>query len=229
MIVFPLLRFLQSGRSIRKQEIYPFAVAVYLILVGCGGTLASEQSEAAVGKTFVCNAIGSQYWYCPIGLEFMGSWWSHGKVLGHQLYFTEPDEKNNEVLVLWGSNSYVSHQMADARKIIRRFSQDPEKMVITVDPRLSETAQMSDLHIPLKNGTDSLFLRASISLILKITGSTSSIWTPGPAIGPKRKNGLRILILKGRCGSAASPMGWQMGNMWAAPSAVPPERRQTTA
>lgn len=133
----------------------------------CGGTLASEQSEAAVGKTFVCNAIGSQYWYCPIGLEFMGSWWSHGKVLGHQLYFTEPDEKNNQVLVLWGSNSYVSHQMADARKIIRRFSQDPEKMVITVDPRLSETAQMSDLHIPLKNGTDSLFLRAIISLILK--------------------------------------------------------------
>lgn len=133
----------------------------------CGGTLASEQSEAALGKTFVANAIGSQYWYCPIGLEFMGTWWSHGKVLGHQMYFTEPDEKRNEAIILWGSNSYVSHQMADARKVIRKFSQDPEKMVITVDPRLSETARMSDLHIPLRNGTDALFLRALIALILK--------------------------------------------------------------
>ena len=133
----------------------------------CGGTLASEQSEAALGKTFVAAGIGSQYWYCPIGLEFMGSWWSHGKVLGHQMYFTEPDEKRNEVLILWGSNSYVSHQMADARKIIRKFSQDPEKMVITVDPRLSESARMSDLHVPVRNGTDALFLRGLIALILE--------------------------------------------------------------
>lgn len=133
----------------------------------CGGTLASEQSEAALAKTFVSNAIGSQYWYCPIGLEFMGTWWSHGKILGHQMYFTEPDEKRNEVLIFWGSNSYVSHQMADARKIIRRFSQDAEKMMITVDPRLSETARMSDMHIPVRNGTDALFLRALIALILK--------------------------------------------------------------
>ena len=133
----------------------------------CGGTLASEQSEAALAKTFVASGIGSQYWYCPIGLEFMGTWWSHGKILGHQMYFTEPDEKRNEVLIFWGSNSYVSHQMADARKVIRKFSKDPEKMVITVDPRLSETARMSDLHVPVRNGADALFLRALIALILE--------------------------------------------------------------
>lgn len=150
----------QRANAILKEH-GPWAFAF------CGGTLASEQSEAALAKTFVSNAIGSQYWYCPIGLEFMGTWWSHGKILGHQMYFTEPDEKRNEVLIFWGSNSYVSHQMADARKIIRRFSQDAEKMVITVDPRLSETARMSDMHIPVRNGTDALFLRALISLILK--------------------------------------------------------------
>lgn len=133
----------------------------------CGGTLASEQSDAAIAKTFTYAAIGTQYWYGPIGLEFLGSWWSHGKVLGHQMYFTEPDEARNEVLILWGSNSYVSHQVADARKVIRKFSKNPEKMVITVDPRLSETARMSDMHIPLRNGTDALFIRALIALILE--------------------------------------------------------------
>lgn len=132
-----------------------------------GGTLAPDQAEGAVAKTLVCGAIGSQYWYCPIGLEFMGNWWSHGKVLGHQMYFTEPDEANIDVLVLWGANSYVSHQMNNGRRVIRNISQNPYKKLIVVDPRLSESARMADMHIALRNGTDSLFIRALIALILK--------------------------------------------------------------
>ena len=132
-----------------------------------GGTLAPDQAEGALAKTFVCNAIGSQYWYCPIGLEFMGSWWSHGRVLGDQVYFTEPDEKNNEMLVLWGANSYVSHQMVNARRVVRKFSQDPDKILAVVDPRLSESARMADVHVQLRNGADALFIRGLITLILK--------------------------------------------------------------
>lgn len=132
-----------------------------------GGTLASEQSDGAMASYFLKGVIGSQYWYNPIGLEFLGSWWSHGKVLGDQLYFTEPDEERNEVLVFWGSNSYVSHQVRNSRELIRKFSQDPEKMVITVDPRVSETARMSDLHIMPRVGADALLIRALIGIIVQ--------------------------------------------------------------
>ena len=39
----------------------------------------------------------------------MGFWWSCGKIFGSQLSVPEPDEKNNDVLIFWGSNSYVAH------------------------------------------------------------------------------------------------------------------------
>ena len=103
----------------------------------------------------------------PIGIEFMGNWWSHGKILGDQMHFLEPDDHNNEVIVYWGSNSYVSHQIPDARKVCREFSEDPDKMVIVVDPRLSETARMADMHIMPALGSDSLFMRALIAIILE--------------------------------------------------------------
>ena len=103
----------------------------------------------------------------PIGIEFMGNWWSHGKILGDQMHFLEPDDGSTEVLLYWGSNSYVTHQIPGARAICREFSENPDKMVIVVDPRLSETARMADMHIMPALGTDSLFLRALIAIILE--------------------------------------------------------------
>lgn len=132
----------------------------------CGCTLASAQSESVIAKA-LNTAVGSQYIYNPIGIEFGGNWWSHGRILGDQRFFTEPDEGSTEVLIIWGCNSYVSHQMGQARRLIRNISEDPERMVIVVDPRMSETARMADMHLMVRQGTDSLFLRALIALILK--------------------------------------------------------------
>ena len=133
-------------------------------VLGCA--LGSAQTPYATAKALL-KAVGSQYMFNPIGIEFMGNWWSHGKILGDQMHFLEPDDHNNEVIVYWGSNSYVSHQIPDARKVCREFSEDPDKMVIVVDPRLSETARMADMHIMPALGSDSLFMRALIAIILE--------------------------------------------------------------
>lgn len=133
-------------------------------ILGCA--LGSAQTPCATAKPLL-KAVGSQYMFNPIGIEFMGNWWSHGKILGDQMHFLEPDDGESDVLLYWGSNSYVSHQIQDARKVCREFSEDPDKMVIVVDPRLSETARMADMHIMLAMGTDSLFLRALIAIILE--------------------------------------------------------------
>ena len=53
----------------------------------------------------------------------------------------------------------VSHRLYYDDPMIREFSRDPNRMVIVVDPRLSETARMSDMHIQVRPGSDSLFLR----------------------------------------------------------------------
>lgn len=135
--------------------------------VACiGGALTSAQIELVYARPLM-SAIGTQYFYNAIGIEFMGSWWSHGKLFGDQVHFLEPDDDNCEILMFWGSNSYVSGQILNAREKIRSTSQDTKRMVISVDPRLSETARMSDMHIMLKPGSDSLMLRGMIALILE--------------------------------------------------------------
>jgi len=130
-----------------------------------GEFLAASHGGGAMAAAFR-KLVGTQYNYTPVGVEFMGMLWSHGKILGGN-YWLEPDEDRTEVLVLWGSNSYVSHQMVNSRKTIRYFSEDPNHLVITVDPRVSETARMSDMHVALRPGTDALLMRAMIALILK--------------------------------------------------------------
>ena len=133
-------------------------------LIGGGG--GATGAAAAVAQPFL-QAIGSQYFFNPIGVEFMGIFWSCGRIFGDQFHPLEPDDKNCEVLIFWGSNSYVSHQLPNARPMIREFSRDPDKMVIVVDPRLSETARMADMHIAPALGSDSLFIRALIAIILE--------------------------------------------------------------
>lgn len=75
-------------------------------------------------------------------------------------------EHNIDIMIFWGSNAYVSHQIVDARKVIRERSERPDQKVIVVDPRMSETARMADMHIHPKPGLDALMIRAMISLIL---------------------------------------------------------------
>lgn len=131
-----------------------------------GGALPAAQSDLVFGRCLM-SAIGSQNFFNPIGVEFMGFWWSHGKVFGNQMYYLEPDDDNCEMLIFWGSNSYVSGQILNAREKIREASQGTERMVVSVDPRLSETARMADLHIMPRMGSDSLMLRGMIALILQ--------------------------------------------------------------
>lgn len=103
----------------------------------------------------------------PTGCEFMSYFWNNGHLSGRQARFIEPDEERMEALVLWGSNAYVSHQIINGRKVIREVAESEDKKLIVVDPRLSETARMADIHIPLRAGSDALLLRAMIAIILE--------------------------------------------------------------
>lgn len=131
-----------------------------------GGTLAATQTPLLAYFGFHL-ATGAQYFFNPVGIEFMGSWWSNGRIYGDQIRFMEPDDHNTQNMVLWGANSYLTHQIASGRKVLRSISKDPNKRLIVVDPALTESARMADLHISLRLGTDSLFLRALIAIILE--------------------------------------------------------------
>ena len=112
------------------------------------------------------NRLGSQWRFNPVGIEFMAAWWSNGKFIGRQFPPIEGETSDCEVFICWGANTYVTHNVGNARVVIREASQDPNRMFIAVDPCLSETARMADMHIRLKPGTDTLLLRALIAIIV---------------------------------------------------------------
>ncbi len=122
--------------------------------------------EAAFGVRLL-RELGSQYHYSPLAQELTGYFWVNGRGLGKQYLGTIPDHDNTDMLVAFGWNGWCSHQIPQARRHLKRISDDPDKLLVVIDPRRSETAQRADIHLAVRPGTDALLYRAMIAVILQ--------------------------------------------------------------
>ncbi len=122
--------------------------------------------DALFGTQF-SRSLGSRYHYNPLAQELTGYFWVNGRVLGRQNRFPVPHEDDADMLIAWGWNGMQSHQMPRAPIVLKEFASNPDKLLICIDPRRSETAQVADMHIPIRPGADALLLRAIIALILE--------------------------------------------------------------
>lgn len=122
--------------------------------------------EAAFGLLLL-RAMGSRYLYSSMGQEFSGAFWVAGRMLGRQYNTAIPDEQATEMLVGWGWNGMESHQMPQAPKVLTEIAKDPNKLLVIIDPRRSETARLADIHLPVRPGTDALLIKAMIAIILE--------------------------------------------------------------
>ncbi len=132
----------------------------YMGASGQGG-----HSEAAFGVSLL-RAMGSQNLYSSAGQEFSGLFWVAGRMFGRQYYMNGPDEHHAEMLVAWGWNGMESHQMPRAPIVLREFSKDPNRLLVAIDPRRSETAAIADIHLAVRPGTDALLIKAMIAIIV---------------------------------------------------------------
>ena len=137
-----------------------------------GGSAQGGHFEVAFGLNLI-RSMGSQYYYSSAGQEFSGAWWVFGRMLGKQYNVALPDEHGAEMLVGWGWNGMMSHQMPRARKVLTDFRKDPERLLVVVDPRKSETAAIADIHLAVRPGTDALLAKAMIALILHEGGENT--------------------------------------------------------
>ena len=131
-----------------------------------GGGGQGGHFEAAFGVRLL-RELGSQYFYNASGQEFSGMFWVHGRMFGRQYMHVVPDTAETDLLLILGWNGMQSHQIPQAPRLLKRISKDPDKLLIVVDPRRSETARIADMHLPIRPGTDALLLRAMIALILQ--------------------------------------------------------------
>ncbi|HNY51492.1 MAG TPA: molybdopterin-dependent oxidoreductase [Smithella sp.] len=131
-----------------------------------GGGNQSCHLEVAFGVALM-RGLGSQYQYSALAQEFAGAFWVCGRTHGKQYLHDGPDVMNTDVLLTFGWNGMQSHQIPQAPRHLQRLSKDPDKLLIVVDPRVSETAKIADIHLQIRPGTDALLLKSMIAIILK--------------------------------------------------------------
>ena len=122
--------------------------------------------DAAFGVRLM-RALGSRYHYSPLAQELTGIFWASGRLTGRQYLFGIPDEHASDMILAIGWNGMQSHQMPRAPLVLKEFSKDPAKLLVVIDPRRSETAEIADIHLPIRPGTDALLTKAMIAIILK--------------------------------------------------------------
>jgi anaerobic selenocysteine-containing dehydrogenase len=133
-------------------------------LIGGGGQ--ANHLDYVYAVTFL-SALGSRYHYNALGQEYTQKYWINGHMFGSEGLDFHPDEHRCDVLLIIGSNTWMSHGIQRARLVITEISKDPKRKLIVVDPRRSETAQKADLHLQIKPGTDIYFFLALINVIVK--------------------------------------------------------------
>ena len=118
-----------------------------------------------VGGAYVdawLKALGVRYRSNALAQEKTGEFWVAGKMLGVGAH---GDFEHCEVAVFLGKNPWQSHGFARARAVIRQIAKDPNRCMIVIDPRRSETADKADYHLAVKPGTDAWLMAAMIGLL----------------------------------------------------------------
>jgi anaerobic selenocysteine-containing dehydrogenase len=135
-----------------------------LALMGGGTIGCMSQGPFSVG---LLRALGSQYFYNALAQELTGRYWADGESFGNQNRHTSPDLEHTDMVLMVGKNPMMSHHSPRARKHWPAFAKDPDNIFVVVDPRLSETARLADIHLPIRPGTDALLYRAMIAIIIQ--------------------------------------------------------------
>lgn len=109
-------------------------------------------------------ALGAHYTSNPLAQEKTGEMWVDGKLYGGH---TRGDAEHSEVVLFLGKNPWQSHGFSRARPTLREIARDPERSMIVMDPRRSETAAMADLHLQVRPGTDAWCLSALLGIVVQ--------------------------------------------------------------
>ena len=117
----------------------------------CGSYGAS--TRRALGSVFSSNALAQ---------EKTGEFWVDHKLFGTGL---SGSYQQAEVAVFVGKNPWQSHGFQRARPILRDIAADPNRALVVIDPRRTETAEMADYHLRVRPGTDAFCLAAILGVL----------------------------------------------------------------
>ncbi|MBK9314454.1 MAG: molybdopterin-dependent oxidoreductase [Acidobacteria bacterium] len=112
----------------------------------------------------VLKALGSKFRSNALAQEKTGEFWVQGKMMGTGMH---SDFEHCEVAIFIGKNPWQSHGFNRARVILRQIAKDPDRSLIVIDPRRSETAELADYHLAIIPGTDAWCLAALAGILVQ--------------------------------------------------------------
>ena len=118
-------------------------------------------------------ALGIKYTSNALAQEKTGEFWVDGQLFGKSSCHTTGDYHHAEVSVFWGKNPWQSHGFPQARRILKAIANDPDRKMIVVDPRRTESADLADIHLRPAPGGDAHLLAALLKILVNEYAATS--------------------------------------------------------
>ena len=141
------------------------ALAVYL-----GNPAVHNHAVALYGPPFL-RALRTRHRYSATSVDQLPQMLAAYLMFGHQLLLPIPDIDRAEYLLIIGANPLVSNgsimSAPDMRRRLRELQGRGGQFTV-VDPRRTETAQLADLHLFIRPGSDALRIK-------RYTGFASSV------------------------------------------------------
>lgn len=113
------------------------------------------------------RALGSRTIFNALSQEKTGDFWLNGHLFGSQMCHTGEDIHHCDLLLVLGANPRLAHGFTNARDQLNGLRKDPQRKLVVVDPRRTETADAADLHIALRPGTDAFLLGALLAELMR--------------------------------------------------------------
>jgi anaerobic selenocysteine-containing dehydrogenase len=151
------------------QALDEIAAKIRTIVEENGPDAVAYAGEPGAWGGLLMGALGSHGYYSSLAQELGGEMFVGARMLGDPGLglATSPDYDETDLLLAIGWNGAESNMAPQAGRYLRAFSKDPDKILVVVDPRRSETARLADIHLPIRPGTDALLTKSMISIILQ--------------------------------------------------------------
>lgn len=130
----------------------------------------------------VRNALGMKYTSNALAQEKTGLAWMNSRMLGGGWH---GDFHHCDVAIIIGKNPWQSNGLQRARVVMRDIGRDPERTLIVMDPRRTETAELADIHLAVKPGTDVWCISAILARLVQ-TDRIDTAWLAAHATGYER-------------------------------------------
>jgi len=140
----------------------PEAIALY------HGNPVAHSYGAAMVSQLIGPALRTRSFYSASSMDQLPHMFAAWQMFGHQLLMPVPDLDRTELFVILGGNPVVSNgSIMSAPGMPQRLKELRARggELIVIDPRLTETARLADLHLPIRPGTDAMLLLALLHVI----------------------------------------------------------------